>query len=151
MTQDLSIFCAVSYMSVGPSDAYSAARRLLSVPSAWQGKAQGHGGLFLLLPLPRVPWQAPDHLVTPAHTDCHAGTVLPMITMAGNVLCDISLASWEVTCQNSFLCCKSTNLSSFPVYPTQCGQAGAFLLMTLCFILSDYLYSCSKCDYCQKL
>ncbi len=80
-------------MSVGASGAYSAARKLLSVPSAWQGKAQERGGLFLPLPLQGVPWQGPDHLVTPARTDCRAGTVLPMITMAGNASCDLSLAS----------------------------------------------------------
>ena len=80
-------------MSVGASGAYSAARKLLSVPSAWQGKAQERGGLFLPLPLQGVPWQGPDRLVTPARTDCRAGTVLPMITMAGNASCDLSLAS----------------------------------------------------------
>ncbi len=76
-------------MSVGASGAYSAARKLLSEPSVWQGRAQERGGLSLLLPLQGVPWQAPDHLVTPARTDCRAGTVLPMITTAGNALCDI--------------------------------------------------------------
>ncbi len=76
-------------MSVGASGAYSAARKLLSEPSVWQGRAQERGGLSLPLPLQGVPWQAPDHLVTPARTDCRAGTVLPMITTAGNALCDI--------------------------------------------------------------
>ncbi len=69
---------------MGASDAYSAARKLLSVLSAWQGKAQERGGLSLALPLQGVPWQAPDHLVTPARTDCCEGTVLPMTTMAGD-------------------------------------------------------------------
>ncbi len=48
------------------------------------GQGAGTWGAVPALALQGVPWQAPDHLVTPARTDCREGTVLPMTTMAGD-------------------------------------------------------------------